>query len=73
MTARWLSENAPTPGGNEETILQDPFDYEAEDRLMDSWERCVADFPETDFDEKPGYTLSYSGPGGIVPSSPKFK
>ncbi len=33
-TARWLLANPPRPGGLEETVLQDPFDYEAEDRLV---------------------------------------
>ena len=73
ITARWLAENPPEPGGNEEMILQDPFDYAAEDHLMDSWQRFLAEFPRTEFSQEPGYTLSYSGPGGFVPSSSKFK
>ena len=36
-TARWLVENRPEPGGLEETILQDPFDYPTEDRLVEAW------------------------------------
>ena len=33
-TARWLCENRPAPGGAEEQILEDPFDYAAEDALV---------------------------------------
>ena len=73
FTARWLAENAPEPGGAEEKILQDPFDYEAEDRLMDSWQTWLSSFPEAEFSQEPGYTLSYSGPGGLVPSSSDFE
>ena len=72
-TARWLVEHPPEPGGNEEKILQDPFDYAAEDRLMDSWQHWLRKFPEPEFAEDPGYTLSYSGPGGMVPSSSDFE
>ena len=32
LTARWLAAHPPAPGGQEETVLQDPFDYAAEDR-----------------------------------------
>ena len=36
-TARWLAEHPPAPGGPEEMVLTDPFDYAAEDALIDSW------------------------------------
>ena len=36
-TARWLADNRPAPGGTEEMVLTDPFDYAAEDVLIDSW------------------------------------
>jgi nucleoside-diphosphate-sugar epimerase len=61
-TARWLAENPPAPGGMEEMILQDPFDYETEDRLVLAWERALAGLSEIRFPVEPGYTLSYSGP-----------
>lgn len=35
MTARWYSENPPPPGGELEQLLGDPFNYEAEDRLIE--------------------------------------
>jgi len=64
QTARWLVENPPEPGGVEETILQDPFDYPAEDRLIDAWQERLSALPDAEFSEEPGYTLSYSGPSG---------
>lgn len=36
-TARWLVANPPPAGGREERGLQDPFDYEWEDRLVAAW------------------------------------
>ena len=41
-TTRWLVENPPERGGYEETALQDPFDYAAEDRLADWWRAAIA-------------------------------
>jgi nucleoside-diphosphate-sugar epimerase len=72
-TARWLVDHPPEPGGQEETVLQDPFDYEAEDRLMQAYEKAMADLPEIVFERQPGYTLSYSGPGGRPRSSEGFE
>jgi len=40
-TAQWLVANPPEPGGREERGLQDPFDYEWEDRLIASWRAAV--------------------------------
>jgi nucleoside-diphosphate-sugar epimerase len=33
-TVRWYLENRPVPGGDIEQLLEDPFDYAAEDRLI---------------------------------------
>ena len=63
-TARWLRDNPPEPGGVEESILQDPFDYAAEDRLVAAWQAALGTMPRIHFEQEPGYTLSYSGPGG---------
>ena len=63
-TAEWLVAHPPEPGGIEETVLEDPFDYEAEDALIAGWKKALAELPEVHFSEPPGYTLSYSGPGG---------
>ena len=71
-TARWLMAHPPEPGGTEEVALTDPFDYAAEDRLIEAWQNAVAEFPEIRFDPERGLTLSYSGPGGRSPSQPEF-
>ena len=63
-TARWLIEHPPSPGGAEEMVLQDPFDYDAEERLAKAWEKVLSDMPSVEFRSEPGFTLSYSGPGG---------
>lgn len=63
-TARWLAANPIAPGAPEEYVLTDPFDYEAEDRLIDAWQAVVASFPTVEFATEPGIGLAYSGPGG---------
>lgn len=60
---RWLVENPPEPGGYEEFALQDPFDYRAEDILVEWWRDAIASPPELGYDEVPGYGKSYAGPG----------
>jgi nucleoside-diphosphate-sugar epimerase len=73
-TARWLAEHRPEPGGMEESVLTDTFDYAAEDRLVDAW-RSARDtvVAATAFDPEPGYGLAYSGPGGRPRSQPGFE
>jgi nucleoside-diphosphate-sugar epimerase len=63
IATRWLVENPPARGGYEETALQDPFDYAAEDRLVAWWRAAIADPPELGYAEVPGYGKSYAGPG----------
>lgn len=63
-TARWLAEHPPARGASEEVVLTDPFDYGAEDELMDSWLAARASVRVPDFAERPGYGLAYSGPSG---------
>jgi nucleoside-diphosphate-sugar epimerase len=63
-TAQWLAANPLAPNGAGERVLQDPFDYPAEDALVAAWRRALADFPAIGFADPPGYTASYSGPGG---------
>jgi nucleoside-diphosphate-sugar epimerase len=72
LTARWLAAHPPAPGGQEETVLQDPFDYAAEDALVAAWKRALAAIPPVEWKRPPGYTLSYSGPGGRPRSKPSF-
>jgi len=57
----------------EETVLQDPFDYAAEDRLVAGWKAALASVPEVAWSKLPGYTLSYSGPGGRARSNAEFE
>ena len=68
LTALWLAEHPCEPGGLEESVLQDPFDYAAEDRLIASWRQALGSLPDASFDKEPGYTLSYTGPGGRASS-----
>ena len=72
-TARWLADNPPAPGAAEEVVLTDPFDYEAEDRLMDAWAAAVGSLPAVEFDPAPGVGLAYSGPGGRPRSRATFE
>jgi len=63
-TARWLVEHPPASGGLEEQVLTDPFDYPAEDALMDSWSTARAAVGVPGFATPPAYGLAYSGPAG---------
>ena len=63
-TARWLVENPPEPGGIEEQVLTDPFDYPAEDALMESWLAARAAVVVPEFAVEPRFGLAYSGPAG---------
>jgi nucleoside-diphosphate-sugar epimerase len=65
-TGRWLVENRPEPGGPEEVVLEDPFDYAAEDRLVRWWRAATAAPPALGYASPPGYGLAYGGPGATV-------
>jgi nucleoside-diphosphate-sugar epimerase len=62
LTARWLAEHPPDPGGIEEQVLTDPFDYRAEDALMDSWSAARSRVVVPEFAIRPSWGLAYSGP-----------
>jgi hypothetical protein len=64
ITARWLAANPPAPGGIEEQVLTDPFDYAAEDALIESWRAARASVVVPGFAVRPGFGLAYSGPQG---------
>jgi nucleoside-diphosphate-sugar epimerase len=64
LTARWLKEHPLPPDGPDEKILQDPFDYRAEDELIAVWKALCEKMPQVRFEREPGYTATYSGPGG---------
>lgn len=71
-TVDWLLAHPPEPGGTEEMVLEDPFDYAAEDRLIDAWLQLKAAMPEYDGEQQPGYGMAYSGPGGRDRSQATF-
>jgi nucleoside-diphosphate-sugar epimerase len=64
LTARWLRDHPLERGGSDEKILQDPFDYTAEDQLISAWKSVCDKMPEIKFEREPGFTATYSGPGG---------
>jgi nucleoside-diphosphate-sugar epimerase len=66
LTARWLADNPLQPGAQEEVVLTDPFDYPAEDALIDAWLTARASVPPftPTLPTAPKYGLAYSGPGG---------
>lgn len=79
-TARWLADHRPAPGGTEEMVLTDPFDYAAEDALIDAWiaaRGSVSPFTSSvdvagTSVPMPAYGLAYSGPGGRPRSNKEF-
>jgi nucleoside-diphosphate-sugar epimerase len=60
-TARWLADH-PADSATE-AILEDPFDYANEDRLIAAWTNAIGGLPELDWPVPPGYGLAYAGPG----------
>jgi hypothetical protein len=70
ITAKWLRDNPLPLNGSDEKILQDPFDYRAEDEIIASWKALCAQMPKVRFAREPWYTATYSGPGGKPRSSP---
>jgi len=72
-TARWLVDHPCEPGGMEETVLTDPFDYAAEDALVAAWRNTLDSLPAVPFAVEPGYGLAYSGPGGRPRTNPVFE
>jgi nucleoside-diphosphate-sugar epimerase len=71
-TVDWLLTNPPEPGGIQEAVLQDPFDYAAEDRLIEAWQTLSAQMPRIEMAVEPGFTMSYSGPGGRARSQSEY-
>ncbi len=58
-TVRWLVANRPDH--RVETLLQDPFDYDAEDELIARWRTLVDRFEPPPFSSPPGYGGAYYG------------
>ncbi len=71
-TVDWLRAHPPQPGGIEEMVLEEPFDYVAEDQLIASWLQLTEELPKADMTQQPGYGMHYSGPGGRSRSQPEF-
>ena len=71
-TARWLAQNPPEYGGVEEKVLTDPFDYAAEDALIDSWLAARATVQVPEFARQPKWGLAYSGPQGRPRTQKEF-
>lgn len=72
-TARWLVDHPPAPDSVEQMVLMDPFDYPAEDRLIDAWQTALAALPAVEFTSPPGWGHAYSGPGGRPRTRPTFQ
>ena len=73
-TARWLTANRPEPGGVEEMVMQDPFDYAAEDMLLEAYRGALGQVREPSWrGEAPDYGLAFSGPGGRARSKATFE
>jgi len=45
----WLLANRPSPGGEAERQLGDPFDYPREDQLIEQWTATVRNLPAPDY------------------------
>ncbi|MGH1491901.1 MAG: hypothetical protein ACRBK7_21355 [Acidimicrobiales bacterium] len=58
-TVRWLVANPLS--SKAETVLQDPFDYAAEDQLIARWRAMMDQFEVPNFVEEPGYGVAYYG------------
>ena len=56
-------------------VLQDPFDYAAEDALIASYREAIGKIAEPVWaqGEAPGFGLAYSGPGGRARSQATFE
>ncbi len=61
-TAKWLVANPLTP--EQEKMLEDPFDYAAEDVLIEQWKKALASMETVEWKTMPGFGVAYSGPGG---------
>jgi hypothetical protein len=67
-----LAENPPEREGVEEQVLTDPFDYGAEDALMDSWLVARSQVIMPEFAVRPAWGMAYSGPHGRPRTNKEF-
>jgi nucleoside-diphosphate-sugar epimerase len=61
-TVRWQAEHLVADHERIKKVLQDPFDYAAEDRLAAIWQRLTEDCAAVPFEREPGYGVAYYGP-----------
>ncbi len=61
-TVRWQAEHLPAQHDKVVKVLQDPFDYEAEDALIARYQHFLADCAAVSFAREPGYSRAFYGP-----------
>jgi nucleoside-diphosphate-sugar epimerase len=61
-TVEWLVDNRPEPGGLTEQILGDPFEYEAEDRLVAAAREGLEKMRAVGYATQPSAGASYVAP-----------
>ena len=54
-------------------LLEDPFDYAAEDALIEQWKKALASLESVEWKTMPGYGAAYSGPGGRARTKETFE
>jgi hypothetical protein len=59
--ARWLADNPLERGGDLEARLQDPFEYDSEDRQYEIWAECRLQLNQIGWRVEPGYSSAYVG------------
>ena len=59
-TARWLAEHPEERGGRVERSMQDPFDYAAEDRIVEAWHNARASALAVVAAVDPGYRAQFA-------------
>lgn len=72
-TVDWLIAHRPERGGEDERQIGDPFDYEAEDRLIASWRRALAGVSGGRELGHPGHPYRHPKKPGEVWNSPKAR
>ena len=70
-TAKWLVEHPLAR--DQQRLLEDPFDYAAEDALIENWKKALASMGRVEWKNPPGYGMAYSGPGGRARTRQRFE
>ena len=61
QTIRWQVQNLGSDHADIDARLQDPFDYDAEDRLVAEYRNLVARCAKIEYRTEPGWTIGYYG------------